>query len=174
MAPERVIWITGLSGSGKTTVALHLREKMLETGVRPVLLDGDRLRAALPLGADYAESARRGLAAVYGALAREFAEQGHFVVCATVSLFHEVQRWNRKNLPNYFEVWLRVPEAELRKRDRYGLYRIAREGSSQVVGVDIVPEFPLTPDLIINNHGTETPGMAADRIFEALAQAHQA
>ena len=57
------------------------------------------------------------------------AAQGFDVVCATISLFHSVQRWNRANIPNYFEIYLRVPFEELTRRDSKGIYSHALGGS---------------------------------------------
>lgn len=160
----RAIWLTGLSSTGKSAVARELRALLLERGVAPVLLDGDRLREALPWEIGYRREERLGLARFYGRLARQFAEQGHVVICSTVSLFHEVQAWNREHIPGYFEVWLRAPADELRRRD--GGKRVYAGARGAVVGGEIAPEFPRTPDLTIDNHGATTPQAAARRILE--------
>jgi adenylylsulfate kinase-like enzyme len=159
----RAIWLTGLSSSGKSSVAAALRALLVEQGVAPVSLDGDRLREALPWPTGYGREERLDLARFYGRLAREFVEQGHVVVCATVSLFHEVQAWNREHIPRYFEVWLRAPTSELERRDEGRRVYTGTRGA--VVGRQLVPEFPRTPDLIIDNHGTTTPSEAARRIL---------
>ncbi|GAB1644044.1 adenylyl-sulfate kinase [Krasilnikovia sp. MM14-A1259] len=160
-----VVWLTGLSGAGKTTVAGHLVEMVLARGTRPVLLDGDRIRAALPTTLGHTAAERRQLGAGYGRLAREFARQGHLVVCATISLFHDIQRWNRANLPHYVEVWLRVPEAELRRRDPKGLYGA---GHADLAGVDVPAQFPTSPDLVIDNSGATSAEQAAAAVLHAL------
>ena len=163
MTGPRVIWLTGLSSTGKSAVARELRALLLERGVAPVLLDGDALREALPWPTGYAREERLQLARFYGGMARTFAEQGHVVICSTVSLFHEVQAWNRAHVPGYFEVWLRAPAAELRRRD--GDKRVYAGGRGAVVGEQIAPEFPQAPDLVIDNHGATTPAAAARRIL---------
>ena len=160
----RAFWLTGLSSAGKSSVARELRALLLERGVVPVMLDGDRLREALPWPTGYAREQRLELARFYGRLAREMAGQGHVVICATVSLFHEVQAWNRAHVPGYFEVWLRAPEAELHRRDRGR--EVYAGGRGDVVGRQLVPEFPRAPDLVLDNHGDTTPAAAARRILE--------
>ncbi|GAB3577403.1 cytidine diphosphoramidate kinase [Amycolatopsis endophytica] len=159
-----VVWITGLSGAGKSAVAGALADRLRRAGLKPVLLDGDAVRSALgarSFGAD----ARRQLAQTYGRLCALLAGQGHLVVCATISLRHEVHQWNRRHLHRYAEVFLDVPFEELRRRDPKGIYR----DGDEVVGEDVVAELPLEPDLRITNHGTTSPRAAAERIFAHCA-----
>jgi len=69
-----------------------------------------------------------------------------------MSLFHEIHTWNRKNLPNYFEIYLDVSLETVKKRDPKNIYARALEGNkSNIPGIDLLPEFPLSPDLKINN-----------------------
>jgi adenylylsulfate kinase-like enzyme len=166
--------VTGLSGAGKTTVASAVKDRLMAaSAVNPVLLDGDRLRAVLPATAGYEPEDRRKLAMFYARLARELAAQGHCVICSTVSLFHEVHAWSRRNTPRYLEVWLRVPLQELRDRGcRDKLYSPNGDanGVGPVVGVDSGAEFPVQPDLIIGNYGDMSVEEAAERIVTALWQ----
>lgn len=173
-----VVWLTGLSGAGKTTVAELLDRGLRADGLRPVRLDGDRLRAIMPVRLGYAPQERRLLARTYSRLAAELAEQGHLVVCATISLFHEVHAWNRAHVANYLEVWLRAPVAELRTRaGRAALYGSgdstpgADGAAVHVVGAGIEPELPLRPDLVIDNHPPVTAEHAAQLIRSAIALA---
>lgn len=164
MIGGRAFWLTGLSSAGKSSVAAALRELLLARGITPVVLDGDRLRAALPWPTGYEREERLALAFFYARLARDFAEQGHVVICATVSLFHEVHAWNREHVPGYVEVWLRAPEAEIARRDLGR--QVYAAGRPAVVGRDIPPEFPLAPDLVLENHGAMTPAASARHILD--------
>jgi len=157
-------WVTGLSSTGKSSVAQALRELLIERGIAPVVLDGDQLRAALPWPTGYERDERLALARFYARLTCAFVEQGHVVICATVSLFHDVHAWNREHIARYVEVWLRAPPTELERRDR--TRHVYAPGRPSVVGRDIAPEFPTAPDIIIDNYGATTPAAAARRILE--------
>jgi adenylylsulfate kinase-like enzyme len=173
MNNQGVVWLTGLSGAGKTTVAQLLRGRLMTEGICPVMLDGDRLRRIYPTEFGYSVEERRQLAASYGRLALEIASQGHLVICSTISLFREIHRWNRAHLPNYLEVWLRVPLEEIRRRDTRGIYVTQHDRHSPVVGVDLVVEFPEAPDLIIDNFGAVTPERAVEGIMERIEKAKE-
>ena len=160
----RVYWLTGLSGAGKSTLGRRLAEWLREQGRSAVLLDGDELRGALGAGAAFARGDRLALAACYGRLCRLLALQGVDVVIATISLFHEVQRWNRENLPGYIEVLLEVPLGELSARDPHGLYAAARAGAADVAGVDQPVEMPERADIVLRHR----PGLTAERTFAEL------
>ena len=117
-----VVWITGLSAAGKTTLATAVVRWLREHGEPAVLLDGEDLREALGATARDRDS-RLVIAFQYARLARMIARQGVTAVVGTVGLFSEIHEWNRANQPGYFEVFLKVPLEELRRRDRKGLYR---------------------------------------------------
>jgi hypothetical protein len=108
-------------------------------------------------------------------LCRLLAEQGNDVVCATISLFHEVQRWNRENIPGYREIYLRVPMDELRRRDSKGIYVGVERGGGHdfvgldVVGVDVAAEIPKDPDLVLDNYGVLDVATAVNRILAECA-----
>ena len=171
MIDHGVVWITGLSGAGKTTVAHLVRDRLTATGRRPVVVDGDRMRELLPVPLGYAETDRRKLAGYYGRLAQELASQGHLVLCATVSMFHEAREWNRANIPGYFEVWLQVPMRELTTRKGRAAFYGPDRIETDVVGVDTSAEYPTTADLVIDNFHPTSATDAADAICAALGQA---
>lgn len=145
-----VIWITGLSGAGKSTLAHEVTARLRNSGQPVVLLDGDELRevfGATTNGTDHGKEKRLALAMQYAHLCRIISAQGVLVVIATISMFHEVHRWNRANLPGYFEVYLKVPVEELRKRDPKGIYRRFDAGElANVAGLDLPVDEPEAPD----------------------------
>jgi adenylylsulfate kinase-like enzyme len=151
-----VVWLTGLPGAGKTTVATALRGLLHEANLNPIVFDGDRMREILPVRLGYHQHERHRLALFYAQLAADLARQGHLVICSTVSLFHDVQQWNRRNTARYVEVWLRVPLAELRRR------------RPDIPAIHEFAEFPRNPDLVIDNYAGLTPEHAAHQIATAV------
>lgn len=167
--PPIVFWITGLSGAGKSTVS-HLLAKKMRSGNIPVLeLDGDVLRAIFADATGHATDDRLKLAQSYARLCREVATQGISVICATVSMFHEVRLWNRKHIPGYREIYLRVPLDELKARDPKGLYAASSRGElKNLVGLDLPAELPENPDLTIDNHAGTSPQNAVELIWKSF------
>jgi adenylylsulfate kinase-like enzyme/phosphohistidine swiveling domain-containing protein len=165
-APGLVFWITGLSGAGKTSVGRELWNRLRAAGRPVTFLDGDALRAVIAEDLGHSTADRRRSAMRNARLCRLLAAQGADVVCATISLFHEVQRWNRKNIPGYREIYLRVPIDELKRRDSKGIYAGAESGDARdVVGLDVPAEAPEAPDLILENYGGLDIATAVERIL---------
>ena len=154
---NQVIWITGLSGSGKTTLANRLFDELKLSNKNLVLLDGDELRYILNLDNSneskyYSRSQRISLALSYSKLCKYLSNQGMIVVIATISLFREVHEWNRKNLPNYFEIYMNPPSEILVKRDSKGLYKAFSEGKiKNITGIDIEFDAPVLCDFEFNS-----------------------
>jgi adenylylsulfate kinase-like enzyme len=162
----RVYWITGLSGAGKTTVGGELWRRLRAAGHSVILLDGDALREVIAEDLGHSTDNRRKSAMRNARLCRMLSSQGADVVCATISLFHEVQRWNRENIPGYREIYLRVPMEELQRRDSKGIYAAAHRGDFRdVVGLDVPAELPEAPDLTLDNFGTLDSSAAVERIW---------
>jgi cytidine diphosphoramidate kinase len=167
----RVFWITGLSGAGKTTLGRELSDRLRAAGRSATFLDGDALRASIAEDLGYSEGERRRAAMRNARLCRLLAGQGTDVVCSTISLFHEVQHWNRKNIPGYREIYLRVPIEELRRRDSRGIYAETQYGrAGEVVGLDVPAEAPEAPDLVLDNFGAINVSTAVDRILAMSAK----
>lgn len=157
----RVFWITGLSGAGKSTLARALQARLPQS----ILLDGDELRAVLGATASgFDRESRLELARTYARFCKLLAGQGHTVIMATISLFHEIHEWNRENLPGYREIFLDVPEEVRRQRDPKGLYAAARNGSvRQMAGAETPVDLPLSPHLVL-----PTARLSLDDCVEAV------
>ncbi len=166
-----VLWFTGLSGSGKTTIARALERRLFEAGLRTMLLDGDQLRHGLcaDLGfgtADRKENIRR-----VGHVARLFFEQGNIVLCTFVSPFREDRALVRRLFPEgrFLEVFVDCPIEELKKRDPKGLYARAERGEIlNLTGVDGPYEAPTSPDIVIRTD-RETPEAVVDRLWRVVS-----
>jgi adenylylsulfate kinase-like enzyme len=141
-----VVWITGLSASGKTTLGNAVTSAIRNEYKNMVSLDGDILRSVFEQPSSFNREERLHLAFVYSRLCKMLLEQGLIVVIATVALFKEVHAWNRENFDHYIEVFLDVPISELRRRDPKGLYRKYDSGELRdVAGLDLIVDFPSNP-----------------------------
>ena len=148
-----VIWLTGMSGAGKTTIARAVERRLFEQGCRTMLLDGDQLRHGLcgDLGfspADRAENIRRA-----GQVAHLFFEQGAIVLCAFVSPYAVARSNVRALMPagRFVEVFVQADIETCRARDPKGLYaRAATGGLDQFTGVSAPYEEPVAPELTID------------------------
>lgn len=142
-----VIWITGLSAAGKTTLGESLVARLRGYSVPVVFLDGDLLRTVLGETSTHSREDRLRLASIYSRLCKFLVDQNLLVVISTVALFGEIHTWNRKNLTNYIEVFLDVPIDELIRRDPKGIYKRFRDGQIRnVAGLDLAVDFPNSPD----------------------------
>lgn len=139
-------WITGLSGSGKTTISTELVKLIKKNHKNVVLLDGDNLRKIFKNN-NFNRSERLYLSYQYAEMANFLVDQGIHVVAAVMSLFSEIHLWNRKNISNYVEVFLDVPLSELQRRDPKGLYKKYFSGEiKNMSGLDLKAEYPINPD----------------------------
>jgi len=163
------IWITGLSGAGKTTTSKVIHKKLISIRDSVVLLDGDQLRRVFNNSArNYGRQERVDNALIYSRLIKELVEQGVTVIIAVIGLYKEIHEWNRLNINNYFDVLLDVPIEELERRDPKGMYKRFRNGEIQnVAGLDISVDLPETPWMNFNwRDGSFTPEDAASKIIE--------
>jgi adenylylsulfate kinase-like enzyme len=139
-----VVWIIGLSGAGKTTLATEVVRQLRTKVPNVVLIDGDTVREMFGNDLGHSIEGRRRNADRICRLCKLLDSQGIHVICAILSLFPESREWNRQNLPDYYEVYIDTPIDDLKKRDSKGLYgRFARGEIREVAGMDI--EFPV-PD----------------------------
>jgi adenylylsulfate kinase-like enzyme len=168
-----VYWVTGLAGAGKTTLGAGLHRALRARGRNAVFLDGDALREVLG-DPTHDLGTRRATALRYGRLCRLLAAQGLDVVCATISLFHEVRAWNRANIGRYVEVFLDASMETLIARDPKQLYARARRGELRdVVGVDIPAELPDAPDVRVVSDGVRSAEDVLDETLRALGLASE-
>ena len=150
-----VIWIIGLSASGKTTLGKYLYEEIKKDSPSTVFVDGDQIRKIFKhdKGNDpYSLPGRRINADRICELCAWLDKQGINVVCCILSVFEESREWNRSNYSDYFEVYIDTPVEKLRQRETKGLYAAAFAGEiKDVVGVDIEFKPPKNPDYVLDN-----------------------
>ncbi len=148
------IWLTGLSGSGKSTVANELEVELNKLGVHTYLLDGDNVRLGLNKNLDFSDKGRKENIRRIGEVAKLFVDAGIVVLTAFISPFRE-DRDNVRNLLNdkeFIEVFVDADIETCESRDTKGLYKKARSGEiKNFTGISSPYEEPLKPEIKINN-----------------------
>lgn len=162
MRKPAVIWLTGLSGAGKTTVARKLAELCREKGICPVLLDGDEIRKVTGQGG-FDEESRKAHNLRVGQLAALFEQQGHLVIVSMIAPYAGTRQAVREMCRCYVEVFTDTPLEVCIRRDPKGLYRKALSNEiPEFTGISAPYEAPDAPELRIDtsvNDAQECAGM---------------
>jgi adenylylsulfate kinase-like enzyme len=148
----KLIWITGLAGSGKTTISKEVYQILKSEECNTVHLDGDHFREITGSASGHSREDRFIVAMQIARLCQYLIAQEINVVCSTISLFKEVHTFNRIKTKSYIEVYIECPMDELIRRDQKGIYSKAIKGEMKdVVGIDIPFDEPSNCDIRINN-----------------------
>lgn len=165
-----VLWFTGLSGSGKSTIANIVEKKLFALGRHTFLLDGDNVRHGLNKDLGFTEADRIENIRRVGEVAKLMTDAGLIVITAFISPFRAEREMVRAMLPagEFVEIFVDTPLAEAEKRDVKGLYKKARAGElKNFTGIDSPYEAPERPEIRIDTTQT-TPEAAADLIVERI------
>ncbi|MBS0002304.1 MAG: adenylyl-sulfate kinase, partial [Thioalkalivibrio sp.] len=165
-----VLWFTGLSGSGKSTIANRVEQQLYRLGHHTYLLDGDNVRHGLNRDLGFTEVDRVENIRRVGEVAKLMVDAGLIVLTAFISPFRTERQMARDLLTDgeFLEVFVDVPLDIAEQRDPKGLYRKARRGElKNFTGIDSPYEIPETPELIIDT-SVLTAEEAADHVIDAL------
>jgi adenylylsulfate kinase len=145
-----VLWFTGLSGSGKSTIATRVHQELLRRGVDVEYLDGDALREVFPQTGFTREQREEHLRRT-GYMASRLAAHGVAVVASFVSPYRESREFIRGLCPKFAEIYVATPLEECERRDVKGLYAQARRGEIRnFTGIDDPYEVPDHPELSLD------------------------
>jgi bifunctional enzyme CysN/CysC len=166
-----VLWFTGLSGSGKSTIARAVERRLFDMACSVRMIDGDRLRHGLSgdlafSAADRTENIRRA-----GEVAKLFFDGGDIVVCAFVSPYLRDRDRVRSLFPEgrFIEVFVDCSVDECARRDTKGLYARAKAGEVQLTGVSDPYEPPVNPELVVRTE-TESPEATVRELLRMMAR----
>ena len=147
-----VVWFTGLSGSGKSTVAARVADELQRRGLKVERLDGDALREVFPTG--FTREERETHLRRVGWLASRLEHHGVVVVASFVSPYRESRDQVRRMCRNFIEVYVNTPLAECERRDVKGLYARARRGEiANFTGISDPYEPPLNAEIVVDTTG---------------------
>lgn len=148
-----VLWFTGLSGSGKSTITVALEKALYEKGIRTYRLDGDNIRHGLNNNLGFSPEDRKENIRRIGEVSKLMSDAGLITLTAFISPYREDRDNVRQLLAkgNFIEVYIKCSLESCEARDPKGLYQKARSGEiKQFTGIDAPYEEPLHPELVVN------------------------
>jgi bifunctional enzyme CysN/CysC len=165
-----IVWLTGLSGAGKSTIANLIEQRLHAAGHHTMLLDGDNVRHGLNRDLGFTEPDRVENIRRVGEVAKLMAEAGLIVLCAFISPYRAERDMVRRLVPDgdFIEVFVDTPIAECMRRDPKGLYAKAKSGAIRnFTGIDAPYEPPQRPELHLAT-ADGTPEQLAERVVKSL------
>jgi adenylylsulfate kinase len=168
MAKGFTVWLTGLSGAGKSTIAAELARRLRERELGVEVLDGDVVRTHLSKGLGFSKEDRDTNIRRIAFVAQLLTRHGVAVISAAISPYRAVRAEAREMIGNFVEVYVKCPLDELVRRDVKGLYAKALRGEiGNFTGVSDPYEEPLQPEVVVETDH-ESVATSVDRILEAL------
>lgn len=155
-----VIWIIGLSGSGKTYLSKKIYNKLKG---KKILVDGDTVRKYITYKLKYSKNDREKNSLLISDLCKFLESQGFTVVCSILSIFRKHQKLNRIKFRNYFQIFLKARLSKVKKRNNKDIY-----SKKDVVGQKINFPSPYKNDLIINNNFLPYTEKMIDQILNKI------
>lgn len=162
-----VVFLTGLSGAGKTTIARTLVDQLRNTGIQPVLLDGDEIRAAFQLER-FDEASRKKHNLNVGAMAALLESQGHLVIVSLIAPYDDIRNQIRNSCRRFIEVYVATALTLCMERDPKGLYQKALRGEiKEFTGISAPYQPPANPELVLDTADL-SPAECAGKILFLL------
>jgi bifunctional enzyme CysN/CysC len=164
------LWLTGMSGSGKSTVSKLIEQRLRAMGAKVEVLDGDVMRTNICKGLGFSREDREENIRRIGFVCELLSRNGVIAIAAAISPYRESRDEVRARIPNFVEIYMNCPTEVLIERDVKGLYRKALSGEiPRFTGISDPYEAPLHPDLMLDS-SRETPGESVGRILQYLEE----
>jgi len=165
------IWLTGLSGAGKTTIGAILERELRSRGLRVEVLDGDVVRTHLTSGLGFSREDRDTNVRRVGWVCQLLSRNDVVAIASVISPYRAIRDEIRAAIGRFVEVHVEAPLEVLAKRDPKGLYRRAMAGEvANFTGVTDPYEPPLRPEVTCHTDGRETPEQSAAKVLARLDQ----
>lgn len=170
MEQGQLIWITGFSGVGKTTIATNLYGKLKQKAKNWVLIDGDCVRQLCNHDLGYSTEDRLKNAKRISNLCKMLTDQGINVIAATISMFSEIYEFNAQNIGNYKLVLISTDFEKIKTRDSKGLYKNKTDKNHNLVGLNQKYDLPPCISLTIDNNEDGHIDQKADMILKLIEE----
>ena len=160
-----LFWITGLSGAGKTTIGNKIKKDISKKYGPTLMISGDNIREIFSLkGYDYKD--RLEVLKKYTKFAKYITDQKLNVIFAVVGMAEAPRKWNRKNIDNYVEIFIKCNITKIMNLNKKKIYHDKKSG--KIIGVDIKPEFPKKPHITITNTFKQPSDILAKNLFKKI------
>ena len=160
-----LFWITGLSGSGKTTLGKAVHKDIKRLYGPTIMISGDNIRKIFYLRGHKKEERLRVLKS-YCHFAKYITNQKINIIFAVVGMFHEPRIWNKHNIKNYIEIYIKSDLKKIIKLNKKKIYH--KKNIQNIIGIDIKPEFPKKPNITILNFFNRPKEKIADEIIKKI------
>jgi len=160
-----VFWVTGFSGSGKTTLGKKIKEDITRTYGPTIMISGDDIRKIFKLnGYEYKD--RLTVLKKYCQFAKYIANQKINIILAVVGMIEAPRKWNRANIDNYVEIYIKSNLNKIIKLNKKKIYK--KKNPGKLIGINIKPEFPKKPDIIFLNDFSLSTNNLAKKLFNKI------
>ena len=161
----QVLWITGLPGSGKTSIAKKINYHLKKKNIKYFEISGDEIRKIFSFK-KFDRKSRLEYAQFYSKLCKMLSDEGINIIISTVSLFHQVHRWNKKKINNYKEIYIKSKLDDIISQKKKKLY--LNKKNKNLVSKNIKAEYPINPHIIIENKFDESVNSLSLKIIKKL------
>ena len=159
-----LFWITGLSGSGKTSIAKKIHTRIIKQFGPTILISGDQIRKIFSLKG-YTYTDRLNTVKKYCLLSKLITQNKINVIISVIGMLDILRNWNKKNIKNYIEIYVESSIKDLKVRNKKKLYTNNKES---VVGINVKPEFPKNPDIKIRNNFKNDLKEISDTVYKKI------
>ena len=160
-----LFWVTGLSGSGKTVIAEKIKKDIIRYYGPTLIVSGDDLRKIFKFN-KYTASERKVLGKYYCDYAKFITNQKINLIFAAVAMRDSTRNWNRKNVDNYLEIYIKTNIKTIIKANKKKIYH--KKNSGDIVGINIKPELPKKSDIIINNNFKKSTSALSKKLIRKI------
>ena len=161
-----LFWVTGLSGSGKTVLAEKIKKDITKKYGPTLLVSGDDLRKIFKFD-KYTAEERKILGKYYCNFAKFITNQKINLIFAVVGMSNSLRNWNRKNIENYLEIYIKTNIKTIINANKKKIYH--KKNSGDIVGINIKAELPKSSDIIINNNFNISTTALSKKLFKKIS-----